>query len=499
MLATRIAHTLSPRMSRIRVVAAAFSLFAMVALFSVPSSASPSQPELSNQLYLPLVQGGVEVEWFNPLSAETLGNFIFDPTVQMRIDEIQMQWVRVSGLRWNDVQPEEGGPLLWDHPQTVNFEQFLIGAQALGIDTTVIIQYSPIWATVEPSHCAAIREDKMDDFANFVAAVVDRYKVPPYNVHSWELFNEPDVDPSLVGADSGFGCWGDIDDPYYGGERYGEMLQAIAPVIRAAAPTAEIVFGGLLLGAAVTTDPARGHPERFFEGALLSGAGDSFDILGYHVHHVFLGQFYDYGGATTSATWNPWGGMTKGKPAFLRNVMATYNVDKPLWMNEGTLRCSPEQSLECEGGASGAFLITQGRHVPREVSRTLGADVERFSWYTLQWSLWDECGLLYPNHDPRPSFIAYQTFIETMEGATFPPDAVAYGGELEAYRFHIPGQPLVDVVFSPRGVSYYASIPVDKFVAAYNTYGLQLQPPPPIDGNYNFLVGYEAIYFHRTP
>ena len=28
--------------------------------------------------------------------------------------------------------------------------------------------------------------------ADFMTAVVTRYSAPPYNVHLWELFNEPD-------------------------------------------------------------------------------------------------------------------------------------------------------------------------------------------------------------------------------------------------------------------------------------------------------------------
>ena len=37
--------------------------------------------------------------------------------------------------------------------------------------------------------------------------------VDEFDVHYWELGNEPDVDPILVNSSSGFGCWGDIDDP----------------------------------------------------------------------------------------------------------------------------------------------------------------------------------------------------------------------------------------------------------------------------------------------
>ena len=56
-----------------------------------------------------------------------------------------------------------------------------------------------------------------DDFGEFLAAAVNRYSGPPYNVRHFEIWNEPDIDPDLVPGDSLFGCWGDSDDDLYGG------------------------------------------------------------------------------------------------------------------------------------------------------------------------------------------------------------------------------------------------------------------------------------------
>lgn len=379
------------------------------------TSVVQSQSPLSNTLYLPLVAD--QPPWYNPLSAETFGDYLADPVIQRRVNELQMSWVRVTGLRWRDVEPVEGG-YQWDHPRTQFFESFLITASQLGLKPTVIIEQSPRWATILPTSCSAIRQDKLDEFANYLTAVVNRYKQPPYNVHSWELFNEPDVDPSLVGEDSGYGCWGDINDPYYGGERFGEMLQVAAPAIRAADPTATIVFGGLLLAEAETANPALGHPERFLQGALVSGAADAFDVVSYHVHHQYVGPVYNYGGAGMGGSWDAWGGVTKGKPNYLNSVMANYGVSKALWMNEGALRC-PSWHPDCVSNLS-LFLDTQGQFVPRELSRTLSVGVRQFSWYTLQWSLWDEVGLLNYDGTPRPAFTSYKSFVERVRGTSFP-------------------------------------------------------------------------------
>ena len=62
--------------------------------------------------------------------------------------------------------------------------------------------------------------------------VAARYSKPEFNVHDWEIGNEPDMDPDFVPLDNGFGCWGDAQDPYYGGRQYGTMLQYVTPSIR---------------------------------------------------------------------------------------------------------------------------------------------------------------------------------------------------------------------------------------------------------------------------
>ena len=88
------------------------------------------------------------------------------------------------------------------------------------------ILFTPAWAQKYPGvACGPISEDALDDFAEFMAALVSRYSQPPYNVRYWEIGNEPDIDRTLVDSQSIYGCWGEKDDPYYGGKYYGEMLK----------------------------------------------------------------------------------------------------------------------------------------------------------------------------------------------------------------------------------------------------------------------------------
>jgi hypothetical protein len=108
----------------------------------------------------------------------------------------------------------------------------VIALKAAGITPVVIVSDSPYWATVIPTSCAAIKEEKFPAFENFMRAVVARYMQPQFNVHNWEIGNEPDVDPIFVNQDSVFGCWGNVQDEYYGGEQYGKMLSVVGPASR---------------------------------------------------------------------------------------------------------------------------------------------------------------------------------------------------------------------------------------------------------------------------
>ena len=52
-------------------------------------------------------------------------------------------------------------------------------------------------------------------------------------VKYWEIWNEPDIPAgSISDPDQPGGCWGDPADPYYGGQKYGEMLKAVYGTIK---------------------------------------------------------------------------------------------------------------------------------------------------------------------------------------------------------------------------------------------------------------------------
>jgi len=423
--------------------------------------------------------------WESPFGTES--NSPLTGTLLQRAGELGVTWARFNRLNWRKVQPTEGGSYDWS--VLSSFEEELRAARQAGITPIVLVQHSPTWATINDpfeTDCGAIRTDKFGAFAAFMQAAVLRYSQPEFNVHYWELFNEPDVDPTLVPPNSVFGCWGDIDDPYYGGQHYGEMLKVVTPAIKAADPGARVMFGGLLLAHPVPR-PDEGHPELFLEGALSVGAAPYFDILAYHAYPSYVGGEFDYD--LFNNPWQGWGGWTVGKARFLRQSMAKYGVDRPLFLNETALGCH-EAYYACTPPDQN-FFEAQADYLVRTFSRARSEGVTGFIWYTLDGPGWRNTGLLDGSYNPRPSYRAYQHLIARQNYSRFEA-RVDYGSDVEAYSFLL-SQSRVHVLWSTDAAPDLITVPQAQFLAAYDRDGAPLTPTP-VGSDYQFTVGFSPIY-----
>jgi hypothetical protein len=506
-------------------------------LAHIPESITPTL-----FIYLPLISQEVYPDPIvSPFGIETHERLIDGSIFLTRTIELGIGWVRLSDrVSWFDLQPEEGGPIQWDLLAT--FEEELHALRSAGIKPIVVVKYSPRWATLYPTSCGPLREEAFDDFADFMGALVARYKSYQFNVHHWELGNEPDVDPDIVPADYLFGCWGDRDAPYYGGRYYGEMLKVVAPAIRAEDPEAVIWLGGLLLDKPLTTTPGSGRPELFLQGILEAGAADSFDVVAYHFYGLYENMTIDHDNASGGA-WDPLDGGVNGKASYLRDLMAQYGVNKPVFLNETSLGCpsyyswclSPDESFE----------QAKANYAVRSLVRGLSENVMGFVWYRLApW--WRYTSLLDRRGNPKPAYLAYQQLNQQLNGSQYL-RAADYGEEdIEAYVFRrgaedvhvvwtkadteiskvtsegqnrtIDSWTLLDLdqfakrsepkvstnkIYLPiifgnlREHIFTISIPTSQFIAAYDREGNPLTPTL-VDSEEQLSVGFEPIYVIRT-
>jgi hypothetical protein len=441
-------------------------------------------------VYMPLTMATYPT--LPPFGAESNAPWLKGSNVYTKGIDLNLKWTRmIKRISWKSLQPTEGSPIDWT--KLAEFEQELIALRAAGITPVVIISDSPYWATVKPTSCAAIKEEKFSAFEAFMRAVVTRYMQPKFNVHNWEIGNEPDVDPSLVKKDSVFGCWGNVGDKYYGGEQYGKMLKVIGSAVKQVDPTAKVWFGGLLLA---SPNSSLGKPELFLKGALEAGAGPYFDIVGYHWYPPYLNQTIDH---DLLGRWKDLGGGTIGKARFLRDIMNDYGLNKPLVLNETSLMCPPtvggQPTSYCNPPQAG-FYQMQANYEVRSYVRGLSVDLIGFSWYTLDGPGWRNTGLLDSQGQPRPSYLAMKHLIAELQDSKYLAP-VDYGAGLEAYAFQ-RGNDRVHVIWAIENSSKTVSVPIIKFTAAFDRDG-KLITPTLSGSNYILSVGFKPIYIILKP
>jgi len=483
-------------------------LFLLVLLVSVllagwqfaMAQSETNEPDatFSTVTYLPIV--AKHYPWYNPFGVESNALLRNGTPYLQHSSALPAGWLRMNGrISWRALQPNEGDPIDWS--KLAGFEAELRAIRDAGIRPIVIVDDYPRWATDntvrddgQPTSCGPLLPERYDDFAAFMTELVMRYRTSEFNVHEWEMGNEPDVDPNLVSPDMVFGCWGDYDELYYNGDAYGEMLKVVTPAVRAADPIARVWIGGLLLDNPNTQNPNHiGRPELFLKGILEAGAAPYFDVVAYHGYVSYNGKRVDQDTAA-GRVWDSWGGIMLGKARFLRDIMSDYGVDKPLFADETGMTCiwcTPDQP---------DMLQMQADFLVRAFPRSLSEDIIGFTWFTLDGPGFYNSSLLDINQNPRPVYYAYQTLISNLVNAEYYGTA-NYGAGIEGYEFRrdwggADGRQAVHIVWAYEDVTLIAAVPQSDFIAAYTRDGDPISPTPSGD-DYLFSITFEPIYIIR--
>lgn len=380
-----------------------------------------------------------------------------------QVVEAGVYWVNFGAFSWPAIEPERTDPPSY-HWEVVD-EQSLINANQEGLTVVARVHHTPPWAREDPNHNSSrIKQEYFDEFAQFLTELVNRYKVPPYNVKYWELDSEVDVDPSLVAPDSPalFWCWGDESDEYYGGGYFAEMLKSAYPAIKAADPRAKVVIGGLLLDCDPRNPPAGKDckSSQFLEGILRGGGGPYFDIVSLHAYTYYWGAQ----GKMCNPNWT--GGeaiQTTAIPekiSFLREVLEAYgHADKGLMNMEAALMCS-EDSEGCRQ--------TQAMYVPRIYAEALALDIIGQAWFTIKEPVWRYTGLLNDDLTPKPVYDAYRVAASFLVDVKYIGPAAGYPGA-EGYVFRrLDESAYIDVIWSADGNTCNVSLPTGA--SAYDKY-----------------------------
>lgn len=401
-------------------------------------------------------------------------------------------WVRRDGVDWKSVEPNKGDRN-WD--ALANLESELINAQNKGLQPVVIVSGTPTWAQQYPGYsCGPIKSTEFDAFANFMRDLVSRYSVAPYHVKYWEIWNEPDVS-YLFGQqnpDSRYGCWGEPDDPYFGGKYYGEMLKVVTPQIRQANPEVKVIVGGLLLDCD-PDNPLAGRTcaeSLFLEGILRAGAGDDFDGVSIHAYDYFGGSLGNFYNSNWHTAWNTGGPVFMAKANHIKDILddPQFGVAGKFIMNtEAALICGgpadPPGLPPCDPDPGSAFELTKAYYVTKVYTVDQALGLLGSVWYSV--SGWRNSGLLYSDLTPRPAYAAFAVAQDAIGRAEFVREIDSYAG-VEVYELNRDNR-VVWVLWSKDGQSHTVNLSSTP-ISAYDALGQPLSP------GLSVAVGLKPIY-----
>jgi hypothetical protein len=419
---------------------------------------APTQAQLDGHTYLPLITKN----WPHiPIFGVAMHDFVRVP----QAETAGVHWIRHNALLWSEVQPNHNNEWYWN----TNLDTGLAAASQAGMEVILITRRTPAWAQrFTDLPCGPIKQENFIDFANFMAAAVSRYSAPPYNVTYYEIWNEPDGPYAFGYPHNPWGCWGDPNDPYYGGGYFAEMLKVVYPAIKAANPAAKVVMGGLIVdcdpshpgtpGYCATAEKARAP--MFLEGVLRNGGGPYFDFLNLHAYNYYSASQSVIMMERLNPNWSASGGAVEGKLAYIRGLLSTYGVSKPIMFTEtGLLFDEP---------ATADFEQKKAQYVVWLFTRNLSEGIIATTWYTLDGPGWRNSGLLDADQNPLPAYYAFQTMTQMLGEAVFVRDVTGLPAGVIGFEFN-DGQDIW-VLFSEDGSQKSLPLPAG-FDSAYDLYG----------------------------
>lgn len=222
------------------------------------------------------------------------------------LSDLRVEWIRYEFL-WARIEPKQGA-FSWDES-----DRIVRDARAHNIQILGLLDYSAPWANKHKKEYYPPTD--IEDYTNFVAEVVQRYKpngvfaksegwIDGYGVTHWEIWNEQN------------GQWFWLPLPNVAD--YVEMLHQANRAIRTIDEKAVILHGGL--DPAGKDDDPKLTLSGFLGSMYMRGAKDCFDVV--NVHPYFFSD--------TSPT-----ELDKGYLKAVKETMVKYgDGKKPIWLTE---------------------------------------------------------------------------------------------------------------------------------------------------------------------
>ncbi len=399
------------------------------------------------------------------------------------LNQANFYFIRRNALLWSDVEPSQG-QRNWSAASVVDVEADFKHAAKVGKKIILIIRSTPGWAQkVSGKACGPIQDEDIAAFANFMADVVKRYSVAPYNVMFYEIGNEPEAPTAAAKGTETFGCWGDAADPYYGGRYYARVLKQVYPKMKQANSNINVMVGGLLLDCDPVNPPAGKDctMSKYLEGILVEGGGPYFDSVNFHSYDYYQGGYGNYSNSNWGSASSTTGPTLIAKARFIRTVLANYGVTgKQVYATEVALICKSSCGDDVHQKTKAYFAAEA---YAAGIVEGLNGTV----WYH-QYNVWENTGLM--DTDDNPVYDAfYAAKFASQEIGTTQGGKNVSQGAFFIYELTTSAKGRIWVAWSKDGSTRSLTLSGTLPKAAYNTFGSSLAVKSTMD------IGPAPIYF----
>jgi len=266
--------------------------------------------------YEPIRYSGLSPYGINVFLEQEVDPQVIDQSLAL-IADAGFQWIRQE-FPWEAIEISAKGDY-WDHKWDVSawerYDLIVDRAEVHGLQVIARLDNPPAWSRAignEPGWELAPPDD-LDDYGDFVEAVVARYKG---RIRYYQIWNEPNIYPE----------WGDQPaDP----AAYVALLKVAYARAKAVDPDCVIIAAGL----AQTTEetPPEFGPRNvsdllFLERMYDAGLQGHFDVMGAQVYGLWTGPL-DRRTSRDRSNFS--------RPQMLRQIMVQRgDADKPIWATE---------------------------------------------------------------------------------------------------------------------------------------------------------------------
>ena len=269
-----------------------------------------TRPPLQLQPDIPIAHTGV-----NPFGINTFLEQEVEPQkVELALSMIQeagFRWIRQE-FPWEDIEQSARGDF-WDHKWDVSawekYDRLVELANKYGLQIIARLDNPPAWSRVDGDARGTFAPpDDFEDLANFVYAVVSRYRG---KVRYYQIWNEPNIYPE----------WGEQPVDAAG---YVRLLQTAYRRAKEADPGCVVLSAGL--AQTLETGPKNLNDLVYLQQMYDAGVKGYFDIMGVMAYGLWTGP----GDHRTSPELTNF-----SRPQLIREIMVRNgDGDKPLWATE---------------------------------------------------------------------------------------------------------------------------------------------------------------------